>query len=165
MEPSLLPGARGSQPGSFFQLRFARWSLPMGKTIVAFGLALGALALLLEWLQFKYVVRAHSTEIYLLAIAATFTALGVWAGRRLTAKSAPEPFCKNLAALASLGITDREFEVLTLLADGYSNKEIARRLDLSPNTVKTHVARLFEKLGAQRRTQAVQKARDLGLIP
>lgn len=137
----------------------------MRKTILIYGLALGALAFALEWLQFNYVVRAHSAEIYLLAIAAAFTALGVWAGRRLTAPRAPQPFEKNTAALASLGVTEREYEVLALLAEGCANKEIARRLDLSPNTIKTHLARLYEKLGAERRTEAVRKARELALIP
>jgi DNA-binding CsgD family transcriptional regulator len=137
----------------------------MRKTIIVYGLALAIAAFLLEWLQYKYVVRAYATEIYIFLIAVAFTALGVFAGRRLTERTPPGAFQKNVAALASLGVTDREYEVLTLLAEGCANKEIARRLDLSPNTVKTHIARLFEKLEAQRRTQAVQKARELALIP
>lgn len=137
----------------------------MRKTILLYGLALAVAAFALEWLQYKYVARAYAPEIYIFLIAGGFTALGIWAGRRLTARTAPGPFEKNGAALAALGVTDREYEVLTLLAAGCANKEIARRLDLSPNTVKTHLARLYEKLEVQRRTQAVQKARDLALIP
>lgn len=137
----------------------------MAKTVAFYGLLIAVAAVALEWLEYKYVTRLFATEIYIALIAALFTALGVWAGRRLTARTAPGPFEKNVAALAALGITDREYEVLTLLAEGCANKEIARRLDLSPNTVKTHLARLYEKLEAERRTQAVQKARELALIP
>lgn len=137
----------------------------MRKTILLYGIALAGAAFALEWLQYQYVVRAHATEIYIFLIAVAFTALGVWAGRRLTDRTAPGPFEKNSAALAALGVTDREYEVLALVAAGYANKEIARRLGLSPNTVKTHLARLYEKLDVQRRTQAVQKARELSLIP
>lgn len=137
----------------------------MAKTVAFYGLLIAVAAVALEWLEYKYVTRLFATEIYIALIAALFTALGVWAGRRLTARTATGPFEKNVAALAALGITDREYEVLTLLAEGCANKEIARRLDLSPNTVKTHLARLYEKLEAQRRTQAVQKARELALIP
>ncbi|OFW99679.1 MAG: helix-turn-helix transcriptional regulator [Alphaproteobacteria bacterium RIFCSPHIGHO2_12_FULL_63_12] len=137
----------------------------MRKTILLYGLALAVAAFALEWLHYKYVARAYAPEIYIFLIAGGFTALGIWAGRRLTARAAPGPFEKNGAALVALGVTDREYEVLTLLAAGCANKEIARRLDLSPNTVKTHLARLYEKLEVQRRTQAVQKARDLALIP
>lgn len=137
----------------------------MRKTILLYGLALAAAAFALEWLQYQYAAKAYAPEIYIFLIAVAFTVLGIWAGRRLTERTAPGPFEKNSAALAELGVTDREYEVLTLLAAGCANKEIARLLDLSPNTVKTHLARLYEKLEVQRRTQAVQKARELSLIP
>jgi len=137
----------------------------MGRTIILYGIALGVAAFALEWVQYKYVVRAYAAEIYVFLIAAAFTILGVWIGRRLTERPAPEPFEKNVAALSTLGVTEREYEVLTLLASGCANKEIARRLDLSPNTVKTHLARLYEKLEVGRRTEAVHKARALALIP
>ena len=94
-----------------------------------------------------------------------FAALGGWAGWRLTHRKDAGGFQKNDAAIRSLGISAREFETLELLANGLSNKEIARELGVSPNTVKTHLARLYEKLGAARRTEAVGKARDLALIP
>jgi DNA-binding CsgD family transcriptional regulator len=137
----------------------------MRKTIILYGAVIALAAIALEWLEFKYVTRVFATEFYIFLLALAFTALGVWVGRRLTERQAPGPFEKNVAALASLGVTDREYDVLALLAEGCTNKEIARRLDVSPNTVKTHTARLYEKLEVGRRTQAVQKARELALIP
>ncbi|MDZ7627509.1 MAG: response regulator transcription factor [Parvularculaceae bacterium] len=137
----------------------------MGRTILTYGAVLALAAFALEWLEYRYLTRLFATEIYVVAIAAGFTALGLWAGQRLTRQAPSSPFARNDAALRSLGVTDREYEVLTLLAEGCANKEIARRLEVSPNTIKSHVARLYEKLGAERRTQAVQKARELALIP
>ncbi len=137
----------------------------MKRTILLYALAMAAAAFALAWIEYKYLTHAFTTQFYVVLIAVGFTALGIWAGQRLTAKKPAGPFEKNLAALASLGVTDREYEVLELLAAGHSNKEIARKLDLSPNTVKTHVARLYEKLEVERRTQAVDKARTLELIP
>lgn len=135
----------------------------MVRTLVIYALVLAAAAFALEWLEYKYLTRAFSGEIYIVLIALAFAGLGVWAGRKLTEKQAPGPFARNDAALASLGITERECSVLELLAAGQSNKEIARSLGLSPNTVKTHLANLYEKLEVERRTQAVDKARQLGL--
>ena len=126
----------------------------MGRTIVIYGGVLAIAAFALQQLEYRYLARAFATEIYIVLIALGFTALGVWAGRRLTARAPAETFARNDAALKSLGVTDREYEVLSLLAEGLANKEIARRLEVSPNTVKTHIARLYEKLGAERRTQA-----------
>lgn len=137
----------------------------MIRTIVLYALALAAGAFLLQWLQYQYFVRAFSTEIYIALIAASFAGLGVWAGLRLARRPAPETFEKNAAALSALGITLREQEVLALLAAGKSNKEIAQKLGISPNTVKTQIASLYQKLEVNRRTQAVQKARELALIP
>ncbi|WP_375204726.1 response regulator transcription factor [Hyphococcus sp.] len=137
----------------------------MKRTIALYAFALALAALILSWLEVKYVTRVHAGEIYLVLIAAGFTALGAWAGARLTRKAPPPDFETNRAALASLKITSREHETLTALADGLTNKEIARRFNVSPNTVKTQVSSLYEKLGVSRRTQAVQKARELALIP
>lgn len=137
----------------------------MKRTVFLYGLGLAFGALALSWLEYKYVTRIFAGEIYLVLIAVVFTALGAWAGGRLTRKAPPAPFEVNRAALASLGITEREHETLTALAGGLANKEIARRFDISPNTVKTHISSLYEKLGVSRRTQAVQKARELHLIP
>jgi DNA-binding NarL/FixJ family response regulator len=137
----------------------------MGRTIVIYALALAAGAFALEWIQFQYLARAFTTEIYIVLIAVGFAALGVWVGHHLTRREKPGPFETNLAALKSLRITDRERAVLDLLAAGQSNKEIAASLGVSPNTVKSHVASLFDKLEVQRRTQAIRKAKQLSLIP
>jgi len=137
----------------------------MTRIIILYAAGLAAGAFLLQWLQYTYWVRAFPAEIYVGLIAAGFAALGVWAGMRLARRPAPASFERNDAAIASLGITLREQEVLALLAAGRSNKEIAHELGVSPNTVKTQVASLYQKLEVQRRTQAVQKARELALIP
>ena len=138
----------------------------MLKTVLIYGFALAAGAVALQWLEYQMWARAHAGTIYIALIAAAFLGLGIWVGRRLF-RSEPRAsdFTPNDRAQASLGITEREREVLQLLADGRSNKEIAARLELSPNTVKTHVARLFEKLQVARRTEAIQLARELGLVP
>ncbi len=138
----------------------------MGKTVLAYGLALAAGTLALQWLEYRIWARSHALEVYLALLAAAFLALGVWVGAKLFGRARPAAgFEPNDRARETLGITDREFEVLRLLAAGRSNKEIARQLEVSPNTVKSHVARLFGKLGTGRRTAAVRSARELGLIP
>lgn len=137
----------------------------MKRTILLYAGILAGAALILQWLQYQYVARAFATEFYIVLIAAGFTALGAWAGHRLTRKNLPAAFEKNDAAISSLGISPREYETLALVAAGHTNKEIARKLDVSPNTVKTHLAKLYEKLEVSRRTQAVQKAKELALIP
>lgn len=137
----------------------------MTRTIILYALALAAGAFLLQWLQYTYYVRAFSTEIYIGLIALAFAGVGVWTGMRLARRPASATFEKNTAAIASLGITQREEQVLALLAAGKSNKEIAAKLGVSPNTVKTQIASLYQKLDVQRRTQAVQKAREFDLIP
>jgi DNA-binding CsgD family transcriptional regulator len=137
----------------------------MARTIILYALALAAAATALQWLEYRYVTRTYSTEIYVALIAAGFVALGVWAGLKLTPRPAPVSFERNDAAIRSLGLTARECELLGLLASGQSNKELARTLGISPNTVKTHLARLYEKLEVQKRVQAIEKARWLALIP
>jgi DNA-binding CsgD family transcriptional regulator len=137
----------------------------MARTIFLYALALAAGAGLLQWLEYRYLARAFSTEIYIALLALGFVSLGVWAGRKLTPqRAAGEGFTRNEAAIRSLGLSRRECEILELLASGASNKEIARRLYISPNTVKTHAARVYEKLEVQKRMQAVEKARSLALI-
>lgn len=126
-------------------------------------LALGAFAL--QWLDLQRMARLYPQSVYDALLAAGFLALGLWIGARVLGRRAPtQPFDGNPRALTELGISPREAAVLAELAAGYANKEIARRLDVSPNTVKTHVARLYEKLGATRRTDAVRRARELGLV-
>jgi DNA-binding CsgD family transcriptional regulator len=135
------------------------------RAVFLYALALALAATGLEWLKYRYWTNAFSTEIYLFVVAAGFIALGLWAGRKLTPQPAGPVFERNHAAIRSLGLTARECEILALLASGQSNKEMARALGISPNTVKTHIARVFEKLAVQKRVQAIEKARSLALIP
>lgn len=127
-------------------------------------LAVGTLAL--QWLDYQRMARVHARDIYDFLLAAGFLALGLWIGARVLGRRAAAPgFDGNPQALAELGISPRELAVLQEIAAGHSNKQIAANLHVSPNTVKTHVARLFGKLGARRRTEALRKARELGLMP
>ena len=137
----------------------------MWKRVLAYGalLALGTFAL--QWLDYQRLARVQSLEVYLFLVALGFLVLGVVLGVRVFAPPAPRAFDGNPQAAAALGLSARELEVLAELAAGHANKEIAARLHVSPNTVKTHVARLFEKLEANRRTEAIRKARELGLVP
>jgi DNA-binding CsgD family transcriptional regulator len=138
----------------------------MTRLILLYALALAVAVTALEWLEYRYVTRAFSTEIYIVLLAAAFAGVGLWAGQRLTRRRAAVPaFERNDAAIRALGLTPRECEILGLLASGQSNKEIARQLEISPNTAKTHIASVFQKLDVQRRTQAIHKARELALIP
>ena len=139
----------------------------MARLVILYALALALAVAALEWLEYRYVTRAFSTEIYIVLLAAGFAALGLWAGHRLTRRRAPPTpdFERNDAAIRSLGLTPRECAILDLLASGRSTKEIARQLEISPNTAKTHLARVYQKLEVQRRTQAIHKARELALIP
>ena len=137
----------------------------MWRTILLYALALALAVGALEWLEYRYAMRAFSTETYIVVIAAGFIALGLWAGMHLTPRPAAPGFARNEAAIRSLGLSLRECEILDLLASGQSNKELARTLGISPNTVKTHVARVYEKLGARNRVQAIETARGLSLIP
>lgn len=138
----------------------------MARTIILYGLALAVAVALLDWLEYRYLARAFTIEIYLALVAAAFVVLGIWTGTKMTPRHAPAgPFQRNDAAIRSLGLSPREVEILDALALGESNKEMARRLGISPNTVKTHIARVYEKLEVQRRVQAIEKARLLALIP
>lgn len=137
----------------------------MIRTILLWALVLALGAFALQWLEYRFIVRAFSWQIYVGLIGAAFAAGGVWVGWKLAARARPETFHRNDAALAALGLTGQEVKVLERLAAGGSNKEIARDLGLSPNTVKTHVANLYAKLEVSRRTQAIGKARELALIP
>lgn len=137
----------------------------MKKSILLYGLAVALGATLLQWLEYRYLVRMMSTPIYVGAIALVFIVLGIWIGHRLARPEPPEEFERNDEAMGYLGITPREHEVLELLARGHSNREIAETLFVSPNTVKSHLSSLYAKLEVSRRTQAVRKARSLRLIP
>ena len=137
----------------------------MWKQVVGYGVLLAVGTLALQWLDYQRMARSYSTDIVIFLIAVAFLALGVVIGKRIFAGAAPVTFDGNPKAQASLGISGRELTVLHELAAGRSNKEIAAQLHVSPNTVKTHVARLYEKLEAKRRTDAVKKARELGIVP
>jgi DNA-binding NarL/FixJ family response regulator len=137
----------------------------MGKQVAFYGVLLAAGTFALQWLDYERLARAYPGEIYIFLLAAAFLGLGVFIGARVMTGSAAKSFDGNSRAQASLGISPRELTVLHEIAAGHSNKEIAQRLNVSPNTVKTHVAQLFEKLGAKRRTDAINKARELGIVP
>jgi len=144
-----------------------RWRTGIPGWVLLYGLALAGLAWVLAWIDFQWQVRSGPGELYLALVALLFTAMGIWVGRRLTLGSRPPaaPFRENRKALDYLGVTDRELELLQLLAQGCSNKEIARRASISTNTVKTHLSNLYGKLEVSRRMQAVRRARDLRILP
>lgn len=124
------------------------------------------LAAFLQFIDYQTSIRTLSTELYIVALALLFTGLGLWAGYKITYKEkAPSTFEVNQKALDYLDISEREYEVLELLSEGMSNKEIAGKLFVSVNTIKTHLAHLYQKLEVTRRTQAVQKAKSLRIIP
>jgi len=154
------------------------------KTVLLYGILGGVLIAALKVVEYRFLVLEHSLEIYGGIIASLFAGLGIWLGLKLTrtretvvVREVPVrvevqvpvpvtgPFERNEKRLEQLGITPRELEILEAMAAGFSNREIAERLFVSENTVKTHTARLFDKLSARRRTQAVQRAKEAGLIP
>lgn len=156
----------------------------MKKTVLLYGLLGGVLIAALKLVEYRYLVIEHSVEIYGGIVALIFASLGIWLGLKLTRpreriieREVPvpvevrvpvpvaEPFRRDEARLEQLGITPRELEILEAIAAGLSTREVAERLFVSENTVKTHTARLFDKLSARRRTQAVQRAKEEGLIP
>jgi len=150
----------------------------MKRQVLIFGLVGGLLITVLRWTDYQFLVLEHSMQIYGGLTALTFAALGIWLGLRITrarhtviVKEVPvpapasSPFVANEQKRDVLGITRREMEILELVAQGMSNREIADKLFVSENTVKTHCSRAFDKLGARRRTQAVQMGKELGLLP
>lgn len=144
--------------------RDADAGLSLGKRIVLYGALLAAGTLLLQWLDYQRLVRSHAGDFYIFLVACGFLGLGVFVGARVIATPKARPFDGNPQAVAMLGISARELEVLGEIMAGRSNQEIAERLGVSLNTVKTHVARLLEKLGAKRRGDAVARARELGIV-
>lgn len=148
------------------------------KAILVYSSSLGLLLFLLKWLELRFLIFDHSMEVYIGAIAIIFTALGIWLALKLTKPkqetiivekpvyiSNSNGFILNEKTLQELGLSKRELEVLQLMADGLSNGEIAARLFVSLNTIKTHTSNLFEKMNVKRRTQAIEKAKRLNLIP
>lgn len=160
----------------------------MKRTVLGYGLLAGVLIAVLELVEYRFLVITHPLAIYGGIVAAIFSLLGIWLGLRLTGRRetivvrevpvetrvevpvevrvpVSEPFTRDESRVAQLGITPRELQILEAMAAGLSNREIAERLFVSENTVKTHAGRVFDKLSARRRTQAVQLAKEAGLIP
>ena len=136
----------------------------MLKTIFFYGLLLGMLVFFLHFIEYFFWVRMHIIEIYVGLIACIFLALGLWFGRKNQAKNVLPKSFLNQIDFTKIGISKREFDVLLLLGEGLSNQEIADKLFVSMNTVKTHTSRIFEKLEVKNRTQAIIKAKEIGLI-
>jgi len=146
----------------------------MRKTVWIYGILGGVLIAILKLVEYRYLIVEHSLELYGGLVATIFAGLGIWLGLKLTRTTEvvrevvvvrdAQPFVADQTRIDALGITPREHEILTLIAAGLSNREIAEKLFVSENTVKTHSARLFMKLNARRRTQAVQRAKEAGLI-
>ena len=155
----------------------------MKRHALIFGLVGGLLLATLQYSEYRFVVIEHSVELYGALVAILFASFGIWLGLRITRRrekivvkevripasgtvaDPASPFAPNAAQQQSLGITARELEILTLIARGLANREIAAQLFVSENTVKTHCSRVFDKLGAARRTQAVRRGKELGLLP
>ncbi|MFN3667620.1 MAG: response regulator transcription factor [Sediminibacterium sp.] len=148
------------------------------RLIIGYSFCLAVLLALLRWMELRYLLYEHAFIIYALFIAALFLVIGVWLSRKLTQpkqqitfkekiiyRSTDTPFVRNQKMVEELGLSSRELEVLELMALGYSNKEIASQLFVSPNTVKTHLSSIFEKLNVGKRLQAIDQAKKLGLIP
>ncbi len=145
--------------------------------VILYGMAMAALMFLLKWLELRLIIFDHALEIYVGVIAAVFTGLGIWLALRLSKPKVEtivvekeiyvrsDTFLLNEQALNNLNLSKRELEVLQLMAEGLSNHEIAERLYVSLSTVKTHSRNLFDKLGVARRTQAIDKAKKLFIIP
>ena len=148
----------------------------MPRHVLLYGLLAGLLIAGLKLIEYRWLLVAHSVELYAALVAAVFAAVGIWLGRRLTRPTetvvirevlvpAPAEFVRDQVRLDALGITPRELEILELIAQGLSNREIAERVFVSENTVKTHSSRVFDKLGARRRTEAVKIGKQMRLIP
>lgn len=145
------------------------------RSVIVYGIALAAMLFVMKWLEWRFIILSHAFEIYAGIIALIFTGLGIWLALKLARPKTItiekqvlvncSVFTLDEKALNNLGISRRELEVLELMAQGLSNQQIAERLFVSLNTIKTHSSKLFEKLEVQRRTQAVDKARAISLIP
>lgn len=152
--------------------------LSKNKSIILYGFLLAALLLLLKWLELRFVIMDHAFEVYVGSIALIFTLLGIWLALKLSKpkvktvvvekeiyRTHPSDFKLNEEEMNKLGLSRRELQVLQCMAEGLSNREIGEKLFVSLSTVKTHTSRLFEKLEVKRRTQAIEKAKRLSLIP
>lgn len=143
------------------------------KQVILYGVLLGIVAAAMELLKFNLIVVENTFEVYALLVALVFGGVGIWVGTRLLAKNKPlivvegsgTPGVIDEEKIKELGISKREHEVLELIARGHTNQEVAELLFVSPNTVKTHLANIFAKLDVNRRTQAIQRAKDLNILP
>lgn len=151
------------------------------KLILLYALGLAAALFLMKWLEWRLIVIDHAMEIYIGAIAVIFTALGIWLALKLAqpktvvvekevvvereVRVPSQDFVFNEKEAERLGLSKREIEVLQLMAEGLSNQEIADKLFVSLNTVKTHTSNLFSKLDVKRRTAAIEAGRKLGFVP
>ena len=148
------------------------------RSIFIYGISMALLMFLLKWLELRFIIFDHSFEIYIGFIAIIFTGLGIWLALKLSKPKIEKvvvekevyltrdaDFVPNTSLISRLQLNKRELEILNLMAQGYSNQEIAAKLFISLSTVKTHIQNLFEKLDVKRRTQAVDKARRSNLIP
>lgn len=148
------------------------------KEIIIYGVSLAAVLLILKWAETYFIVLSYRLEIFAGLVAILFTALGVWLALKLVKPKVETriiekevyieksgPFELNQKEIDKLEISKRELDVLNLIAAGLSNEEIAAKLFVSLNTVKTHSSNLFVKLDVKRRTQAVEKAKRLNIIP
>lgn len=148
------------------------------KGTILYGISLALLLFLLKWLELRFVIFDHSFEIYATCIAIIFTALGIWLALKLSKPKIErvviekevyvnrnENFVQDTSLIAQLELSKRELEILSLMAEGHSNQEMAAQLFISLNTIKTHNQNLFEKLDVKRRIQAVEKAKRLNIIP
>jgi DNA-binding CsgD family transcriptional regulator len=148
------------------------------KATIVYSISLALLLFLLKWLELRFIIYDHSFEIYIGLIAVIFTALGIWLALKLSKPkietvvvekevyvNSNDDFVPDTSLISQLELTKRELEILSLLAQGHSNQEIAATIFVSLSTVKTHLQNLFEKLEVKRRTQAIEKAKRLHLIP
>jgi two-component system, NarL family, response regulator LiaR len=148
------------------------------RLIIGYGISLALLLALLRWMELKYLLYKHVFMVYVLFIAVLFLIMGIWISKKLTRprvkteiqehiiyRESTAAFIRNQSMIDELGISLRELEVLELMSIGYSNQAMASQLYVSPNTIKTHLSRIFEKLEVGRRAQAIEKAKRLGIIP
>ncbi|MEJ2128315.1 MAG: LuxR C-terminal-related transcriptional regulator [Woeseiaceae bacterium] len=136
----------------------------MARSALIYGLALAAGVFLLHWLEVQYAIRQFTTEIYIVILALIFAGVGIWFGRQTGDREPSVPFERNDKVIETLGLTRKEVQVLSLLAEGGSNSDIAKALFVSTSTVKTHLIHLYQKLEVGRRTEAVKKGRALRII-
>lgn len=137
----------------------------MTRSILVYGVLLAVGVFGLHWLEFQYAIRKFTTEFYIVILALAFAGLGVWFGRHIGDQKQAEEFVRNDRVIETLGLTSKEVEVLSLLADGGSNADIAGSLYVSTSTVKTHLIHIYQKLEVNRRTEAIKKGRILKIIP